>query len=272
MPDLPRLRYSRPGTVAAALGALARPGACIYAGGTDLVVALGERRPWARFVRELVDVKALAEARGIGRADGTLRIGALATAAELAADAAVGRAAPALAEAARLTSAPALRTRGTIAGNLVTPHPAGDLATALVALDATIEIADRRGVRLVPVGDFLAGLATGWPRQRLVLAVRVAPQPRSAFEKIADRAAFGRALVSAATVVDRRGDVRVALGGLGPRPFAAPRAAEAIRAGRTGGDLAAALAAEHRPPRAGAAHLLALAAVAVDRAVTRARA
>ncbi len=267
MPDLPSLRYSRPATLRAALAALARPGACAYAGGTDLLIALGERRRWARFVRELVDVKGLAEARGITRLDGGLRIGALATGAELAADAAVRRHAPALAEAARLTSAPALRGRGTVGGNLVTPHPAGDVTTALVALGATVEVAGPRGVRLVPVAELLAAQAAAWPRQRLVLAVRVASQPASAFEKIADRAAFGRALVAAAVVARGRA-VRVALGGLGARPFEAPRTADALR---QGGDLAAALAAECRPGGdADAAHRVVLAAVVVERARMRA--
>lgn len=269
MSDLPPLRYARPRTLRDALAALARRGACVYAGGTDLLVALGERRPWARFVRELVDVKDLSEARGVTRVDGGFRIGALVTAAELAADPSVRRHAPALAEAARLTSAPALRGRGTLGGNLVTPHPAGDVATALVALDARVEVAGARGVRLVPVADFIAEQADGWPTQRLVLAVRVAPGPASAFEKIADRAAFGRALVAAAVVAHGRG-LRVALGGLGPRPFPAPGTAAALQQGY---GLAAALAAECRPGgEDDAAHRLALAGVVVARARERASA
>jgi CO/xanthine dehydrogenase FAD-binding subunit len=266
MSDLPPLRYARPGTLRAALTALARPGACVYAGGTDLLVALGERRRWARFVRELVDVKGIDDARGVGRVDGALRIGALATAAELADDATVRRHAPALAEAARLTSAPALRGRGTVGGNLVTPHPAGDVTTALVALDAIVEVASGRGIRLVPIVDFLAGQEVAWPKQCLVLAVRLARQPASAFEKIADRAAFGRALVAAA-VVARGREVRVALGGLGSRPFLAPRTGNAVR---RGDGLAAALAAECRPVGDGeAGHRLTLAAVVVERARER---
>src|SRR5262245_22487625 len=112
MSDLPELSYCRPRHLDDALRALARPGACAYAGGTDLLVALTTRAPWTAGVRELVDIKELDVARGVTEVDDALRIGALTTADELAASRLVTREAPALAEAARVTSAPALRRRG----------------------------------------------------------------------------------------------------------------------------------------------------------------
>ena len=83
--DLPAFVYSRPKNLSDLAEALARPGACIYAGGTDLLVALSERRPWDRFVHEVVDVKALGVAKGIRTEGDQLRVGALVTTAELAA-------------------------------------------------------------------------------------------------------------------------------------------------------------------------------------------
>ena len=58
MTDLPHLGYSCPQTVEAVLVALRRKGACIYAGGTDLLVQYqgGTRRPSA-----FVDVKRIPE-------------------------------------------------------------------------------------------------------------------------------------------------------------------------------------------------------------------
>jgi CO/xanthine dehydrogenase FAD-binding subunit len=267
MGDLPTLRYSRPTRVDEALAALARPGACIYAGGTDLLPALGERRPWARFVRELVDIKALAAAHGITSRGTTLRLGALTTAQALATHPAVRRYAAALAEAANQTSAPALRGRGTIGGNLTTPHPAGDVTTALLALGASVEVAEGDAVRTLPLADFMSAQAATWPHQQLVLAVRVRRCRRSAFERLAARAAFSRALVAVAVaVVDRR--VQVALGGLRARPFLATSTAAAAR--RSPEALAAALADECRPPnRDDAPHRLRLAAVLIRRALAR---
>ncbi|MEO6025407.1 MAG: FAD binding domain-containing protein [Candidatus Binatia bacterium] len=288
MSDLPALRYSRPRRLAEALTALARPGACVYAGGTDLLVALAERRPWVRFVREVVDIKALEAARGITRVDGVLRIGALVTADELMTHAGVRRHAPALAEAASQTAAPALRRRGTVGGNLVTPHPAGDVTTALVALGAVVEVADGRRVRALPIAQVLTSQAETWPRQRLILAVRVPRARRSAFEKLAARGAFGRAVVAVAVVVyapreqvalDGRREhgaldgprVQVALGGMRARPCLAPATAVAWR---HGGDLVAALAADcdAAGEARASAHRLRMAAVLATRAFTRARA
>ena len=242
--DLPPLSYVRPRTLDEALAALVRPGRRIYAGGTDLLPALFARRSWTDGVTALVDVKDLAAARGIEDRTERLRIGALVTAAELAASPLVRRTAPVLATAARVSASPALRHRGTVGGNIATPHPAGDVATALLALDATVELIDGGAPREVPLGALLAPDASPWPRDRLLLAVHVAKRPRSAFEKLGGRRGFSRALVAAAVALDGP-RVTVALGGMHARPFAAHASAAALAAGAP---LAPALAAECRPP------------------------
>lgn len=237
MSDLPPLAYSRPTTLAALRSALKRRGACIYAGGTDLLVALQRRDAAVRAVRELVDIKGITQARGITDLGSQLRIGSLTTAAELAASRLVGRFAPALAEAAALTSAPQLRRRGTLGGNLATPHPAGDVATALLALGATVEVALPSGAtRSVPVEAVLRRA----PGRSLYVTVRVPKCRTSAFAKIGARPAFSRALVSVA-VAHLPDGVRVALGGLAERPFLARQTAGALDAG---GDPAAAILAD----------------------------
>ena len=84
MSDLPELSYCRPRDLDEALAALARPGTRIYAGGTDLLVALTARRRWTGTVRELVDIKRLDATHGIVDVGDSLRIGAAVTAAALA--------------------------------------------------------------------------------------------------------------------------------------------------------------------------------------------
>jgi len=269
--DLPQLAYVRPRTVDEARAALAAPRARAYAGGTDLLPALFARRPWTERIGTLVDVKALAATRGIDDRGARLRIGAVVTAAELAASAVVRRAAPVLAEAALATASPAVRHRGTVGGNVVTPHPAGDVVTALLALDAAVELADDDGTHELPLAALLAALhADTWPRTRLLLAVQVARRPRSAFAKLGTRRGFGRALVAAAVALDGARPT-VALGGLHGRPFVAAAVGAALAADAP---LAPALGAECRPPvhdeLPSVAYRLRAAAVVIARARARA--
>ena len=49
---------------------------------------------------------------------------------------------------------------GTVGGNLFTPPPGGDVATALLALDARVVLAGPRGPRDVPLADFWTGFMT----------------------------------------------------------------------------------------------------------------
>ncbi|MBM6404172.1 xanthine dehydrogenase family protein subunit M [Phycicoccus sp. CSK15P-2] len=114
-------------------------------------------------------------------------------------------------------------------------HPS-DLAVALVALDARIELASRDGVREVSADGFhvLPGetpdIETVARRDELVTAV-VLPSPppgRGDYRKVRDRASYAFALVSVAAVLDVvDGDVasvRLGLGGVGTVPWRAHRA------------------------------------------------
>lgn len=225
MSDLPPLAYCRPDSLASVLEALERRGACLYAGGTDLLVALSQRREWVRSVRELVDIKNLVEAQGITDLGPVLRIGSLTTAAQLAASRPVRRYARALAEAAEETSAPLLRARGTVGGNLATPHPAGDVTTALLALNATVELAaPRSALRLASVEHLLrhfsAHRAARPIGKKLIVAIHVPKCRQSAFEKFGTRRAFSRSVIAVAVAIHAQG-TSVAIGGIGERPFLA---------------------------------------------------
>jgi CO/xanthine dehydrogenase FAD-binding subunit len=221
MTGLPRVGYVRARNLDEVLAALREPGARIYAGGTDLLVALKERRPSVAEVRLLVDIKSVTDARGVTEGAGALRIGALTTANELAIHPLVARHAAALSEAAAGTASPALRHRATVGGNLTTPHPAGDVATALLALDATVEMVSKDGERTeVPVYRLLGRPDSG-PTSSLLVAVRVALGANSAYEKMGLRRGFSRARAAVA-VSRRQGELRIALAGRAERPRLVP--------------------------------------------------
>lgn len=219
-----------------ALEALERPGARLLAGGTDLMVALRHSSPWAASVQEVVDIKGVAAAAGVRDEGSVLHVGALVTAAELECDPLVARFAPALMDAAARSSAPMLRARGTVGGNLVTPHPTPDVAAALLALDAVVRVVTASdGIDGVPVEAFLGGgerSGSGRPTssRAMILAVEIPKGGRSAFEKIGLRGAFSR--TSAAVGVCLRGGLhRVVLSGAADRPFVARAASAALDAG-----------------------------------------
>ena len=118
---------------------------------------------------------------------------------------------------------------------------ASDLAVALAALDATIEVQGGNGTRAVPIDEFYL-LPANTPQRETVLApgeiitAVLVPPPatgeRSHYLKLRDRASFEFALVSAAVVVavedGRIRRARIAMGGVGTKPWRLPAVEEAL--------------------------------------------
>ena len=137
---------------------------------------------------------------------------------------------------------------------------ASDLAVALVALDAVVEVQGVAGQRIVPLTGFyrLPGatphIETVLEPGEVIAAITVpasAVARRSHYLKVRDRASFEFAVVSAAVALDMDGprirQAHIALGGVGTKPWRVPR----VEAALAGSDLdpaalrrAAALAAQ----------------------------
>jgi xanthine dehydrogenase YagS FAD-binding subunit len=116
-----------------------------------------------------------------------------------------------------------------------------DLAVALVALDTSIRIQNGTEERLMKLDDFY--LAPGYTPDRenqlrpgdLITEIRVPKLPwakRSAYLKIRDRDSYEFALTSAAVALDIDGDkirdVRIAVGGVGTKPWNLPKVSQAL--------------------------------------------
>ena len=191
------------------------PGAVPIQGGTDVMVALNFDRARPEVVLNLNEV---AELRGWSRGNGTLRLGAGLTYAEALGDELAGTL-PALAEASRTVGSPQIRNRGTIGGNLGTASPAGDALPPLLVEGARVELASARGVRELPLHEFLLGVKrNALADDELIVAVLVEPsaQPQT-FMKIGPRNAMVIAVCSLALVADReRGELRAAFGSAAP--------------------------------------------------------
>ena len=124
--------------------------------------------------------------------------------------------------------------------NCIAANPS-DLAVALVALDAAVEVRGGARQRTVPLIDFhrLPGgtphIETVLEPGELITAITVPANPaarRSHYLKVRDRASFEFAVVSAAVALDMDGprirQARVALGGVGTKPWRVPRVEAAL--------------------------------------------
>lgn len=141
----------------------------------------------------------------------------------------------------------------------------GDLAQALIALDASVDIVNVDGLRTLPFADLHVQ-----PGDRPEVETVLAPgdvivslfvpagrhTTRSKYLKIRDRQSYAFALASAAIALDLDGDVvrdvRIALGGLATVPWRALEAEAALRGkplDQTSADAAAELAFARAVPR-----------------------
>jgi len=211
-----------PTTLAEALEArAANPGAVPVAGGTDLMVAVnfGWLHP-----DELLDLSRVSELETWERRNGTLRIGAGATFAQIASE--LGEFPP-LVQAARTVGSPQIRNRATIGGNLATASPAGDSLPVLAAYDGDVLLASTRGERRLRWDEFLLGpKRSALAADELIVGVEwQVVDGAGSFAKVGTRNAMVIAIANVALVLDaaaRR--VRVALGSVAPTVVRAPEA------------------------------------------------
>ncbi len=191
------------------------PDAVPIQGGTDVMVELnfGRLRP-----ELLLNLNEVPELRGWSRENSTLRLGAGLTYTE-AIGGPLAEQLPALAEASRTIGSPQIRNRGTIGGNLGTASPAGDALPPLLVEGVEVELASVRGIRRLPLEDFLLGpKRNALAEDELIVGVHLRPshQPQT-FMKVGPRNAMVIAVCSLALVVDREhGELRAAYGSAGP--------------------------------------------------------
>jgi CO/xanthine dehydrogenase FAD-binding subunit len=165
----------------------------------------------------LLNLNEVAELRGFTRENGALRLGSGLTYAEIE-HGELKDVLPALAEASRTVGSPQIRNRGTIGGNLGTASPAGDALPPLLVEDADVECMSVRGLRRIPLGEFVTGVKrNALEPDELITAVWLTPSnaPQT-FMKIGPRNAMVIAVVSLA--VSAGDELRASFGSASPRP------------------------------------------------------
>jgi len=277
MDALPDFEVVRPQTLDALVAArAAHPQSSLLGGGTDLIVNI---RRGIVAPKLLIEINGVKELRTIAANAQGLSIGAAVTLAELAGHPEIVRHYPVVAQAAAHIAGPTQRNMGTVGGNLcldtrcifynqsewwrdanrhclkttgtvchVAPKSrgvcfatfSGDLAPALLILDAEVEIAGPAGRRAMPLADLYIGYARqdepvtetrgdgkyylALRRGEIVTAVRAKNTSalRSAYDKIRIRRSIEYPVTGVAVALRREGDtltdLRVAFTGTNPRP------------------------------------------------------
>lgn len=198
-----------------------RPDAVVVAGSTDWGVEVNIRSRRADCV---VAVDRLPELRELRVGSDCVEIGAALTLTEI--ERRLDGEVPLLAELVPQFASRLIRNGATLGGNLGTGSPIGDSPPVLLALDASVVLADADGERVVPLADYFTGYRQSVRRPgELIRAVRV-PLPLSpvtAFHKIAKRRFDDISSVAVAFALDIAGGVvrkaRIGLGGVAATPI-----------------------------------------------------
>jgi aerobic carbon-monoxide dehydrogenase medium subunit len=254
-----RFRYEAPRSLAEAIGMLHDGGddAKVLAGGQSLVPLMKLRFASPQLVVDINNVPGLDYHRT--DPDGTLRIGALCRHVDLEHSDLLKSTQPTMAAAAPLIADPIVRNRGTLVGSLCHADPQGDWASVVLALGGSVMARGPRGIRAIPMADFVTG-----PFQNVLdldeIAVEaVIPAARGTRtggylkleRRVGDFATVGVAvaLELSGETVTRAG---IGLTGVGGSTIAATAAADALTGGPLTSDRiteAAGLAAEAARPR-----------------------
>jgi carbon-monoxide dehydrogenase medium subunit len=243
--------YQAPATLEEAISLLAGgdEDVKVLAGGHSLIPLMKLRLAAPSL---LVDIRKVPGLKGISSSNGSTRIGALTTHAEVEAGG-LGL----VSQVAGTIADPQVRHRGTIGGSLAHGDPASDLPAVLLAAEGSIDVQGPNGSRSIAAGDLFEDyLTTSVADDEIVTAVNVPSMDGFgyAYEKF-NRRAEDWAMVAVAAWVKVEGgtvsDVRVGLTNMGSTPLRATAVEEALRGQAASADAiakAAELAADGTEP------------------------
>ncbi|MGW6965392.1 xanthine dehydrogenase small subunit [Streptomyces zaomyceticus] len=200
-----------------------RPDAVVVAGSTDWGVEVNIRSRRAGCV---VAVDRLPELRELRVESDHIEIGAALTLTEI--ERRLDGGVPLLADLFPQFASRLIRNGATLGGNLGTGSPIGDSPPVLLALEASLVLADADGEREVALADYFTGYRQSVRRpDELIRAVRVPLPlaPVTAFHKIAKRRFDDISSVAAAFALDIEDGIvrraRIGLGGVAATPIRA---------------------------------------------------
>lgn len=147
------------------------------AGGQSLLAAMKLRLAQPS---TLVDVTRIPELKAVAVNGNIVKVGAAVSHADVAENAQIRNALPALAQLAGMIGDPQVRALGTLGGSIANDDPAADYPAAVLALRATV-VTDRRRIA---ADDFFVGMyETALEPDELIVAVEFEVPRRAAYEK-----------------------------------------------------------------------------------------
>jgi probable selenate reductase FAD-binding subunit len=214
--------------------------AAFIAGGTDLVVLMNRG---VHVAENFIDLSHVEELTAIQCHNGTIELAGNVTYARC------GRLpATCLAQASLSVGGPGIRELGTLAGNLATASPAGDGSTALLALDAELEIASVRSVRKIPLEKFFRGYRkTALEPDELITKIVIPSNYRSGWLKNGKRGAVNISVVAAAVAITPQDEARIALASVAPVPMRCYQAERAFAKGADAREIVEIVRSEIKP-------------------------
>lgn len=151
--------YHAPSSLGEALQLLGQSGGevKVLAGGQSLLPLLKLRLAEPA---TLVDIRNVAELKGISEEGNGVVIGAMTTYFQAIDSPIVQKRCPLIIQTLRQVGDPQVRARGTVGGSLAHADPAGDLPAVALALDAEMRVTGPNGQRAIAARDFFVDLLT----------------------------------------------------------------------------------------------------------------
>ena len=196
----------------------------IVAGGTDVMIDL--RAGKLEQKKNLLDIRNLAELKGIDFKDEKLFIGAGVTLTEINRSDIIQKYAPALVKCSTTFAGRQIRNRATIGGNVAHSSPCGDTIPPLVIHEAVALIANKTGEKLIPVEAIASGpYQSSLSKDSIIVKFILKPCRANFtdFQKIGRRKELAVSRMSMAIMADkdeqgRISFIRVSLGACTPIP------------------------------------------------------
>jgi len=222
---LPPFDYACPTTLPEAIELLAsHDDAKAIAGGQSLVPMLAFRLAQPSL---LVDLRKLADLRGIRISDAGVTLGAMVRWRDIEDDERLETAHPLLKAAISHVAHYQIRNRGTVGGSIAHADPAAEMPGIAMTCDAEIAVVGKSGAHVIQAADFFQGaLTTALTTDEIIVEVRLPAWPagrRWGFQEFARRRGdFAMAAAAVFYDQDERGKARnahVGVIGVGDRPL-----------------------------------------------------